>query len=248
MSTMAYKWNYLVGFGLNVIGSAADLLYIWYVFYVAGIELIAGIDYIKFFFVFGLFEFSRSIMRAMVMDNSYSVQEGIHSGELDEFIIKPVNFKFITSVRFFWPEQMLMGLAALVFLLVLGGMNGFFAWGILDFVWLFFIVASSVTVSFLFIWIVTLMAFYWDRFNQIKSIFWIMSGASYYPRKIYPGWMQWVGIYLVPIFVIINPMYDLFEGNYDWVNVLNATLYILVLWIVYQLLWRAGLRRYNSAN
>lgn len=248
ISTMMYKFNYVVGAGLTIFNMAAELLFIWYVFYLADIKTIAGVDYIVFFFVYGLFELIRSVMRAGVMDNSYFVQEGVHSGELDEFLIKPVNFKFITSVRFFWPEQIMMGLVVLGFLVVLSAINGFFGWGWIELGQVIFIVISSLIIYFLFIWIVSLMAFYWDRFNQIKSIFWISGQASNYPRKIFPRLLQWAGMFVVPVFLVINPVFDVFTGSYGWENIINTGLYLVALFIAYQLVWKVGLRKYNSAN
>jgi len=245
---MFYKFNYVVGAFLSMVNSAADLLYLWYVFQIAHIQLVAGVDYIKFFFVYGLFEFNRSVLSASVMDNSYTVQESVYNGELDEFLLKPVSTQFYSSIKYFWPEQLMIAVISLIFLSVLMVINGFFGWGWVQFVYLVFIVISSLTISFLFIWSVSLMAFFWDRFNQIKSIFWVMSRASYYPRDIYPRVIQLTGLYLIPFFMIINPAFDLLAGRYGIMNVANTVLFIIVWLLIYQMLWKAGLRKYNSAN
>jgi len=248
MSTMAYKWNYLLGVGFGLANMATDLVYIWFLFYLAGGQVVAGVNYMTMFFAFGMMGVVRSIMNAGVSDNSYFVQSGIHTGELDEFLIKPVNFKFITSVRFFWLEQLLYGLASLIFVIVISWLNNWFGWSLQEAVWLLFIMVSSVVIYFLVIWIISLLAFYWDKFRQIKLIFWTSGEASYYPRKLYPPILQWIGVYLFPVFMIVNPIFDVFDGSYDWVKVINTILYIGVLFIIYQMVWKFGLRKYNSAN
>lgn len=80
---------------------------------------------------------------------------------------------------------------------------------------------------------------------------WIFDGVfqlARYPLRMYPGWLQLVLTWIVPVGVITTVPAEMLTGTPDVVGLAAALLFAVVLTAGASLLFRRGMRRYTSAS
>lgn len=71
---------------------------------------------------------------------------------------------------------------------------------------------------------------------------------SRYPKSVYPHALQFFLSFIIPIFVVINPIYNVIDGSFDKWKLLEITSVTAVFTILAWTVWLKGLKRYASAN
>jgi ABC-2 type transport system permease protein len=171
----------------------------------------------------------------------------VNKGDLDIYLVKPVSTRFFVSLRDF-------ALNSFVNLLVAIGLS------------VFILLKSPQPLSFVSVVCFYLavifgtLIFHFLHFSVVCLVFWTQSAAgisnlsftlvklSEYPDSMYPRWLRRMVIFVLPYALVSAfPARVLFSGSpvhYLGCVVLGAT----CVFVVSQIIWRAGLRAYGSAS
>ena len=246
MAQMEYRANFLGNMSMEVGYLFAKLSYV-VVVYRSGVK-INGLSPDEILLFIGTFVTLTGFYAGLFMINNFQLRGKIKDGDLDLLLTKPISLQFMATLRqvdatifcvdfiaglvmvaIAWAR---LGLPVTPF--TVGGYAGFFV--------------LSCLVSYSLFLLPQILSFWLMNTSAIAEIsdsFWDFNSM---PMDIYNRWIQQIGIFVLPIFVITNfpamfvlhkmpPMY------LGW----SLLLPILLLAIV-RSLWSKGLRSYSSAS
>ncbi|MFZ6030856.1 MAG: ABC transporter permease [Chloroflexota bacterium] len=246
MAQMEYRFNFIGNFCMESGYLLVKLSYV-VVVYRSGVT-INGLTPDQVLLFSGTFVALTGIYAGMFMINNFGLRNKIRDGDLDLLLTKPVSLQFMVTLRqadlTIFSVDVIAGLLMVavawvrlglpVTFFTVGGYAGFFA--------------LSALVSYSLFLLPLLLTFWMINATSLASIvdsFWDFNSM---PMDIYSRWIKAIGVFVLPIFVITNfpPLFLLGKmppGYQAWALVLP-----LLLLIVVRLVWRQGLKTYNSAS
>lgn len=247
MIRLMYKTDWFVGLLANSIYMMIYFAFIYLMFEAGGVKEIFGYSRSDFLLVMCLSEMLLFSLYINVIPSVHRLADGIYSGKLDMVMLKPVNLMAYSSIFNSWLMDALsvMFLNAVLFFGVYFYYDYYFSLQIwLLIMWVMFV--SFVIYSLMF-FISSLIWFFWPKFGALRWFLGYAYDINKYPRKIYPDTMQYFLIFVSPLFLVVNPIYDVLLGKYNLDILMVTLLMVFVLVGVYVLMFRNGLRRYGSA-
>jgi ABC-2 type transport system permease protein len=179
--------------------------------------------------------------------NMGKILSDIHQGTFDYVLTKPVDAQLLASVRqfHFWRlVDVVVGGAVIVWgLFRLDGsltadeLAGFAVT----------LVAGMILIYCLWL-IVTAGAFWVVRMEMVQDLFTGMYRAGQYPVTVYPVGLKLVLTYLVPIGFAVTVPAESLTGRLTWTRLAITAMFLVVVFTVTRLIWRAGTRRYSGAS
>jgi ABC-2 type transport system permease protein len=246
MAQMEYRFNFIGNLAMEVGYLFVKLSYV-VVVYRSGVK-INGLSPDEILLFIGTFVTLTAVYAGLFMINNFRLRGKIKDGELDLLLTKPVSLQFMATLRqadlTIFSVDAVAGLIMVaiawsrlgipVSLFTVGGYVGFLA------------ISSLVSYSlFLLPQILSFWLMNTSAIAEVTDSFWDFNNM---PMDIYSGWVKQVGVFVLPIFVISNfpPMFVLNKmppAYLAWAAVLPVILLLAV-----RLLWRRGLKTYNSAS
>ncbi len=245
MGELQYRANFIIQIFDSLIKLFVGLFGLYLVF--SYTDALGGWSRAELLAVLGVYTLVGGLIRAFIDPNMQRLQEDVQQGTLDYALTKPEDSQLLVSVRetrlwqltdvvlgagiiafAVWQLREAFGLpqlAAFVFLLILGML-------MIYCVWLMF----------------TASAFWFVRVGDVFDIFEGMYQTGRYPVGIYPGWLQGVLTFLVPIAFAITVPAQALTNRLTVASVALAVVMALVLFTAARLLWRAATRRYSGAS
>lgn len=171
----------------------------------------------------------------------------IHTGELDIFLLRPLNVLF-QFVIFQLDEESVFESVFALGLLIFSMSQMENVWNSVFLFKLVVYLISSLLVKYGIYLFLSSLAFWWVSNDGLKSIFWEISQLANYPLSIYPAMIR-VLLVIIPFgFIGYFPVRDLlFNPNIYGISFfLNLFIGIIVFLVVYNTIWRIGLKKYTS--
>ncbi len=246
MKEMVYKLDFLLGLVTTFVYMAVQILLIKLFFTASGLDNIAGYTEAEFLFVFYMIQIMMGFQFVFVYPSLDLAANQIFTGNLDFILIKPINTVFVTSMQ---KVSMTVGLIIVVYLLFFFSVikQVFSVFEIARFMQLLYVLILSNILFFCMIWISSLLWFIWPRFKSLRWFIHNTQDITRYPREFYPKILQNMLVYLIPMFLIINPVFMIIKNTYTWGDFWLMISMTTIVVMIYLLLWRDGLRRYSSA-
>ena len=195
----------------------------------------------------GIYLLVGGLINLMIQPSMQRFMEDIRLGTLDFLILKPEDAQFLISVRQIeiWKLiDVLVGVGVLVVALVqLGAQIGFqqaVAFGVA-------LVAGS-TIVYSFWMILATCAFWFVKTENILVIFQSMYSAGRWPVTIYPGWLQMILTFLVPITFAVTVPAQALTGRLTLQTLLLAIGVAAGLFLIARRFWQFGIRFYAGAS
>jgi ABC-2 type transport system permease protein len=246
MAQMEYRFNFFGNLAMEAGYLLVKLSYV-VVVYRSGVT-IQGLSPDEILLFIGTFVGLTAVYAGLFMINNFRLRLKIKDGEMDLLLTKPVSVQFMATLR-----QADMTIFSVDF--IAGAIMVIIAWVRLGIPATFhnvggyvgFLALSSLVSYSLFL-LPQILSFWLMNTSAIAEItdsFWDFNNM---PMDIYSRWIKQVGIFLLPIFVITNfpPMFLLGKMTplyQAWALVLPVLLLGLV-----RVLWKKGMRNYNSAS
>ena len=248
MRDMVFKVDFLARFVTGLSWVVLEVYLINMIYDVSGVESIAGFGRYEILFVYILYQ--------VIMSFSFIITPGmlirlifnqIHFGGLDMLILRPINTFWITifqkmSLREFLPA-FVYGFVFLPYILVKMELS----WDINLLLQVGFVFFYSIVLVTVLYWVSIFIVFFIEKATFFVYFVDNLSGFGIYPRKLYPGWIQFAVMYVVPFFLVANPIYDVLEGSFSVGKFIQMLLMLILFIMILALEWRVGFRRYNSA-
>ncbi|MEZ4713434.1 MAG: ABC-2 family transporter protein [Caldilineaceae bacterium] len=195
----------------------------------------------------GIYILVGGLINLMIQPSMQRFMEDIRMGTLDFIILKPEDAQFLVSVRQIeiWKLiDIVMGLAVLVIALArLGaqiGVGQALAFGVA--------LLAGATIVYSFWMMLATSAFWFVKTENILVIFQSMYQAGRWPITIYPGWLQAILTFLVPIAFAVTVPAQALTGRLTGQTLLLAVLLASGLFAAARWFWRFGIRFYAGAS
>jgi ABC-2 type transport system permease protein len=246
MAQMEYRFNFIGNLSMEAGYLLVKLSYV-VVVYRSGVR-INGLSPDEILLFIGTFVTLTAFYAGLFMINNFRLRTKIKDGELDLLLTKPVSLQFMATLRqadltIFAVDAVAgsimvavawvrLGIPATLF--TLGGYAGF--------------IGLSALVGYSLFLLPQILSFWLMDTSAIAEVtdsFWDFNNM---PMAIYDRWIQQIGVFVLPIFVIANfpPMFVLNKMPPFYLAWSVIVPFILLLFV--RLLWQRGLKTYNSAS
>jgi len=246
MAQMEYRFNFIGNLSMESGYLLVKLSYV-VVVYRSGVK-INGLSADEILLFIGTFVLLTGIYAGLFMINNFNLRGKIKDGDLDLILTKPISLQFMATLR-----QADLTIFSVDF--IAGSVMVAIAWNRLKIPlnipilggYIGFIAVSSIVAYCLFL-LPQILSFWFmntSSIAEISDLFWDFNNM---PMNIYHNWIQQIGVFILPIFVITNfpPLFLLHKMPPMYLG-WTALLPILMLAVV-RLAWKRGLRTYNSAS
>jgi len=244
---MAYRSNFWINLLYSILNLATGILAIWVLF--SQVETIQGWTFAGTLAILGVYLIIGALRNLVIgpsLESLAGMDGEVWSGKLDFTLIRPANTQFLASFRKWRPFalfDLVLGLGA-----VIAAMSQLKeAFTLLNLA--AFLIALSAGVAILY---AVLLAFSALVFWSPGVLFtWVFDGVfqmARYPLGLYPGWLQLVLTWIVPVGMITTIPAEALTGvSKPWM-LAGMVGFAAVLFIAASALFRYGTRRYASAS
>jgi ABC-2 type transport system permease protein len=245
MNEMAYRANFFTQIFQAVISLTLALGGLAVVF--SQTDSLAGWRPAELTALVGIYLLVGGFINLMIQPSMQRFMEDIRLGTLDFLILKPADVQFLVSVRQIeiWKIiDVLLGAGVLVVALAqLGEQIGL--WQAATF-GLALLTGGTIVYSF---WmILATSAFWFVKTENILVIFQAMYNAGRWPVTIYPGWLQMILTFLVPITFAVTVPAEALTGRLTGQTLLLSIALAVALFFVARRFWQFGMRFYAGAS
>jgi ABC-2 type transport system permease protein len=197
--------------------------------------------------VMGVYTVVGGLIGFAIEPNMERVLGDVHTGTFDYVLTKPVDSQLFASVRQFrlWRlTDVGVGLGVIVWGLARldGGLSA------AD-VTAFVVTLTAGMILIYCLWLmVTAGAFWVVRMDMVQDLFTGMYRAGQYPVTVYPVWLKLTLTYLVPIGFAVTVPSESLTGRLTLTRLLVTAGFLVLVFAITRVVWRAGTRRYSGAS
>jgi ABC-2 type transport system permease protein len=248
---LSFRANFLVKLFVEVLWLGILLVFYRTLYDKTG--LIAGWDRNQYLFFVGCHYALAGFIETFFLENCSGFPELIRSGNLDLYLLKPIDEQFLVSTRHIdWSTapNMLLGVGVMV--LALRDLN--WAFDLMSLSVFLLLFACGLAMAYSFLLLLTSASVWFVRNQSLMEMWWLFTTLMRYPRGIYTGTLGTpFGLFftfIVPVILVVNvPAYrmvkavQLESGLAIYMVVAAVGLLVLSRWF-----FRYALRSYRSAS
>jgi ABC-2 type transport system permease protein len=217
-----YRFNFLMHLFETLIKFGTGISVLWVV--LSRTTSVGGWNWYELLILLGWWFILSGLVNAMVAPSLKQFMNDVWKGNLDYLLTKPGGHQFIASTRkiaVFQSVDMLVGLVVLIIgVSRLGhavGLTQCLMFAVTLFAGTAILYAFWIALATLALWVIKL--------ENIVVIFFAMFEAGRWPSTLYPFWLKYSLVFLVPIGVAITIPSEALLGRLQW-----TTLALTVLW------------------
>jgi len=245
MSQLEYRINFISGVVVELGWMLVKLLYVAVVYRI-GVNIGAFTpDHICIFI--GIYVLMTGFYM-LYYPNFAGLGQMVQSGELDMYLVKPVSLQFIVTLRQWSFPMFLTNAIAGSVLIITGWYKAGLAFSLKQVIGFLFLLLCSNLLTYSLFLIPYLLCFWIVSTAGIESLSSALWDFNNMPYMIYGKWMQRIGTFILPIFIITNfpglfLMGDLPPAMFIWAIAAPILFFILA-----RILWKKAVRNYTSAS
>lgn len=248
LGELAFRGNFLVKIFVELLWLGILLLFNFTVF--KETTDIANWTMHQYLFFIGCYFAMFGLIETLFLENCNQFADLIRTGDLDFFLLKPIDEQFLVSCRHVdWScaPNVVLGVCVMSIGFWAGELT-FDPWKALAFCVLF---ASGAALAYGFLLLLTSASVWLMRNQSLFEMWWLFTTLMRYPREIFGGWADpvgWFFFFVVPIMLVTNVPANVMVKAFDpWVSLYALAAAALVVWISRRV-FRAALQRYRSAS
>lgn len=210
-------------------------------------ELIAGWNHEQMMVFVSCYLLVDAINMTVFSTNMWWLPNYINKGELDYYLIRPVNPLFFLSLREFSANSFVnLVMAVGFFIYSLTSYTGVYSW--MEILGLIVLLINGALVYYTLHMMMIIPVFWTHSSRGFIDLFYSLGLAMERPDKIFKGWLRVVFTMIVPLTVLASfPARAFLEGFTTGV-LLHITLVTVGAWSLMLFLWKQGLKNYSSAS
>jgi ABC-2 type transport system permease protein len=197
--------------------------------------------------VMGVHILMGGLIGAVIQPNMLRLMEDVQQGTLDFALTKPEDAQAIVSVREIRIWRLVdVAVGAVVIVVALGELGG--RAGATEALVFAGTLALGALMIYSFWLMLTSVAFWVVRVDEMLNLFEGLYAAGRWPVGIYPGWLQGLLTFLVPVAFAVTVPAEALTGRLSLGTLALAAGLALALLLLARLVWVVGLRRYGGAS
>jgi ABC-2 type transport system permease protein len=250
LGELAFRANFLVKLLVEILW--LGILLVFYRTIYGNTRIIAGWTEEEYLFFVGCHFAIGGLIETFFLSNCTEFSELIRSGDLDLYLLRPIDEQFLISCRSVdWstvPNVLVGGVLIAHSLAAIGWTFDLFQVG--AFVLL---LACGTALAYSFLVLLMSTAVWLVRNQSLMELWWLFTTVMRYPREIFTrswaqpiGWFFW---YLLPVLLVVNVPADVMVEKFfnPWA-VGQMVLATAVMLFLSRRLFRFSLKRYRSAS
>jgi ABC-2 type transport system permease protein len=187
------------------------------------------------------------VIGAVIQPNMLRLMEDVRQGTLDFALTKPEDAQAIVSVREIRLWQLVdVAVGAVVIGVALVELGA--SVGALQTLLFFGALLLGALMIYSFWLMLTSVTFWVVRVDEMLNLFEGLYAAGRWPVSIYPGWLQGLLTFLVPVAFAVTVPAEALTGRLTAANLGLAAALAAGLLLLARLVWRIGLRQYSGAS
>jgi ABC-2 type transport system permease protein len=246
---MAFRANFLVKLLVEVLWLGILLVFYWKLF--ENTSSIAGWSRSEYFFFVGCHYALAGFVETFFLTNCTEFAELVRKGDLDTYLLKPIDEQFLVSCRWIdWSTlpNILQGIAIMVIALAVMG----WTFDPLRMVLFVVLCACGCALAYSFLLMLSCTAVWLIRNQNLMEMWWLFTTLMRYPRAIYEGpWAKPFGMFftfIVPVLVVVNVPADTLVRAFDPFFIIWTMFAAVVMLFVSRRVFRRALQSYRSAS
>lgn len=245
MSQLEYRANFIASFIFEL---ACFLTKLTYAFVVISTQMSAGdLDTNHIVIFIGIYTIMTGLF-CFIAPSVMSFSNKVYSGELDYLLVKPASAVLLGSLSNQDFGSCASNVVAGLTLIIFGFVKSNTLPKIHEVLLGFFFIIIGIIISYLLFMIPQLLSFWVLKIDKMYMTIWSLWDFNNLPMTVYPKSVWWVGIFLVPIFIITNTAGFALTGKLEaWFTFATIGMAI-VLYCLFNILYIKGLKRYHSSN
>lgn len=246
---MSYRANFIVKLVVEALW--LGILLVFYDLLFTATDSIAGWDRNRYLFFVGCHYALGGVIEAFFLENCTGFPELVRSGDLDQYLLKPIDEQFLVTCRSVdWSTLPNIAQGILVMLYALWMLGWPASLGqVLLFLVLF---ACGVAMAYSLLLMLCSTSVWMVRNQSMLEMWWLFTTLMRYPREIYQGYwaspVGWLFTYVLPVLLVVYVPATTMVRGLEPVFVVFAVIGAMVLFVGSRLFFKAALRSYRSAS
>lgn len=246
---LAFRGNFLAKIAVEILWLSIMLIFYRTIF--SKTSVVAGWSEAEYLFFVGCYFALEGVIETLFLSNCMNFAELVRTGELDFYLLKPIDEQFLISCKDFdWSTapNVLLGCGVMILAFWSGGWPfepARFALFLLMFI-------CGVGLAYSFLLMLTSTSVWLTRNQSLMELWWLFTSLMRYPREIFlKSWAAPLGFFfsfLVPVMLVVSipagTMVKLLEPGLC----LFALAVTAALMVLSRRVLRYSLRRYRSAS
>jgi ABC-2 type transport system permease protein len=246
---MAFRVNFLVKLLVEILWLGILLVFYWKLF--ENTSSIAGWSRSEYFLFVGCHYTLAGIVETFFLTNCVEFAELVRSGDLDTYLLKPIDEQFLISCRWIdWSTLPNVVQGIVIMTIALAVMD----WKFDPLRFLLFVVVFTCgcALAYSFLLMLSSTAVWLVRNQNLMEMWWLFTTLMRYPRAIYEGpWAKpfgWFFTFVVPILIVVNVPADTLIRVLDPVFILWTVIAAVGMVLISRRFFRRALQSYRSAS
>ncbi|WP_211748245.1 ABC-2 family transporter protein [Paenibacillus sp. Marseille-Q4541] len=246
ISQMEYRINFITGIFVETAFLMAKLLYV-VVVYKTNVH-IDGMTPDTILMFMGTHILLTGIFMGLFYNNFQRLTEYVRSGMLDLLMVKPISLQFLISVRYIEVGMPIPNIIAGAVMVAAGWSASEIPFTFLNVTLFIGFLIAGLIMTYCIMIIPSLLSFWFVNTTAASEISYSVWDANNMPYMIYNKWIQRIGIFIIPVFIITNFAPLLVLHKLTAVEIMWGILSPILFFILIRLLWKRALKIYTSSN
>lgn len=220
------------------------------------IEILSGLIYFKYtnnLLGYTKYDYFYLINASYLIQNTYNfcfvksheeLSDLIIYGELDYIFVRPLNSYWYFSFKSFDIPSLINIFGSIIFQIYL---FSFYSISIKKIIYYILLILLGVLFLFCINRLFVCIFFWKEKATFLLGISEYLMDFSSRPRKIYPNYISFILVYIMPLILVINLPLDI-QKNVNYIHLLYYNIYIIILFLMTYIVWFLGIKKYQSSN
>lgn len=171
----------------------------------------------------------------------------VHLGQLDSFLLKPIDAQFLLSVRYInytSSIRIVFGIILTAYFLRRSAVTvNFF-----DMLFFFFLTMCGLMIIYSIWYLVTTLTIWFSRLSNIVEALFTLSSVTRYPPEMYREFSFFIFAFLLPLILVIATPTKFLLGRFDFLSAVGMVILAIIFFLASRRFWRYALRSYTSVS
>lgn len=208
---------------------------------------IAGWNKAEMTLLIGMYRFVSLLWRAVIFDNLESLAATIADGQLDRYLLKPVNTRLFLSVEYFNFDKVINSLSGLI-LVIAGWLELTIAFTVEKFVGILVVIIIAGYIFYNFFLTCQLLAFWLGRIQHIHFLGEALMNFGRLPANVFASVCAVAFQLILPVVAFGALPAAILLGRLEPIQLLWLVVSAVIWTLISEFTWRRGLRSYTSGG
>lgn len=241
---MEARGSFLVGCVLILFIFVFPLLFMGAIY--SQVPSLGGWTFYQYLILVGTFQIMGGLLFGIFAQNIFSMTDYVRKGELDFFLLKPVNSQFMLTTRYIRFNELPAVLPGIV-MLIIGIINSHIE--VQWWQWLLYpVFLACGLITCYSLWFMVVIPVIWVIRLETADLFTSLFDVSRYHPSMFSGILKVVLVYILPIGVVVSTPADVITNRLNLGEAFWAVLVAAVLLYASNRFWKFAQNHYYGAS